>query len=119
MKRQMPVQAKHETPRCFRRLSARYRLAMVTAAISLIAALPGEASEQQRFATKVEYTESEHGALVTVVAARLPELRCDLWCYEDRLGTLVGHEKDDDTLVLTHRANSTTVKERPFGYQDE
>jgi hypothetical protein len=39
------------------------------------AALPGEASEQQRFATKIEYTEGEHGALVTVVVRDFPDWR--------------------------------------------
>ncbi len=112
MTRQMPLHAKRAAARCFGRLSAMSCLATVTVAISVVAVLPGEASEQRRFATKVEYTESEHGALVTVVAVRLPGLRCDLWCYEDRLGKPVGHEKDGETLVLTHRANEANVTSR-------
>jgi hypothetical protein len=112
MKRQVPVQAKHGTPRCLGRLSEVYRLAMVAAVVWFVAAQPAKASEQRRFATKVEYTEGEHGALVTVVAVRLPELRCDLWCYEDWLGEPVGHEKDGETLVLTHHANEANVTSR-------
>jgi uncharacterized lipoprotein YmbA len=47
----------------------------VAAAVWFVAAQPGEASQQQRFATKVEYSQGEHGALVTVVVRDFPDWR--------------------------------------------
>jgi hypothetical protein len=103
---------KHRAACCFRPRSAVFRLALVAAIVSSLAVQLTEVCGQQRFATNVEYSESEHGAMVTVVAGDFPELRCDIWCYEDRLGKPVGHEKDGETLVLTHRWNEAKVTSR-------
>lgn len=89
-----------------------FLIQMVAATACLPTVHLAEVRAQQPFATKVEYSESEHEALVTVIAVELPELRCDVWCYEDRLGKPVGHGKDGETLILTHRAGEANVTSR-------
>ena len=98
--------------RCPRPRSAMFHVALAVAIACSLTVQLAEVRGQQRFATGVEYTESEHGALVTVVAGDFPELRCDIWCYEDRLGEPVGHEKEGATLILTHRAGEAKVTSR-------
>jgi len=97
---------------CFPPRSATFHLTLVAAIACPLAVQLAEVHAQQPVATKVEYSEGENGTLVTVVAVDRPELRCDVWCYEDRLGKPVAHEKDGETLILAHREGKAKVTSR-------
>lgn len=99
-------------PSFFLPQAAMVPITLLAAIVCSLTAQLAEVRAQQPLAANVEYSESEHGALVTVVPGNLPELRCDVWCYEDQLGEPVAHEKDGKALILTHRAGDAKVTSR-------
>lgn len=89
-------------------------VAWLTIAAQALAAegTPAGSPSQPRPRATVEYLADEHGSLVTIRALDAPNLRCDVWCYEDQLGQPASHRLDGDALVLTHRLDQATVTSR-------
>jgi hypothetical protein len=56
----------------------------------------------------IEFVEKRKGEEIAQTIARItvpaiPDLLCDLWCYEDKFGVGEGHPQADGSMILKHR----------------
>lgn len=55
----------------------------------------------------IEFVKEQKGKETRTIArltvSAIPDLMCDLWCYEDRFGVGEGHPQTDGSMILKHQ----------------
>lgn len=73
------------------------------AGLLLFLALAARCAEQ---APRLRWYETKHRervfTMVEIAVPTIPGFKCDVWCYEDKLGRGQGHAQSDGSLVLEH-----------------
>jgi hypothetical protein len=55
----------------------------------------------------IEFVKEQSGAetrtIASITVPSIPDLICDLWCYEDKFGAGQAEPKADGNMILKHR----------------